>query len=686
MKYLDAGEIDKAHQVFMSYAPPYKNIGRSYIAMAKYLGKSYRPSLLKIAYEKNPNDWHTIIEYANALLETDVVESDKLFYKAIENGLLPVDCPPQFIGEISFCGSKYEAYRLNRWHYKQNIDAQINFFKRNLEIFPDNLKLQYELAQLLYKKGDFDEALKVAANVSAKSDNGYEAQYLYLSYLYNLGYTDKLFAELPRILKIKNQEFHRLNGGALSNFILFSEEKEETQKLLLKITETFPTNPYVQMSYGMFMEYKGKLNEAEKYYRKSVPLMDTFDDLRADFLDNSRFSQGLKMTPELRKIWIGKSRKVLNRYIDEMIGSIIYNPYSLVRLDNHFEGLSDTHIQKLYDKERNKPDVKPVLFHVFADYFERNNVEVALKIIKEGIEKFPKERWLYVSYIQIADILTASQRKLYGINITELKENFFHYPPSKSDWLPFNFEKNITDEELEFWYKMRLSEYSNNFYAYLYYSNFLKKKGRLDEANNILDEGEVVLRKHLKNHPTDADMVENFAFLLRDKGKINEATHQFKKLSKMENGRADEVLLRKVYYTDQLVLVKDWKGMIKAFFEYLQLFKQTQKPWDVYYGRIKGRVEEALIFNNEVSGIDQLIMDEIKKYPNLSQPYEDYGVYFLKKGKTEYAREMFNKAYDDDYRLLEYLRDMYFKELDEGNVENVQTLKSVIQKIIEMKL
>ncbi len=692
---LASGEIEKAHDLFQENGPPYINEGRSYLGLLSYLNKWPDRNVNKIAYEKSPDDWRVIVQYAITLVELDKEESKRLFYKAIEKGMKPVDCVPEpYQLSYSCIDRNYGQYSERFRMVTKSADEVEVFLRQNIELFPNSMVLQYEFAEFLYnERGKHQEALKYAANVSKNSPKIYYGQYLYLSYLYEQGETERLFAELPRILEVKTGLLHRYNGAPLTNFVLFSKETENTEALLIKLTETFPTNPYVQMAYGIYLEYKGQLEKADFYYKKSIPLMEAYFDLTADFLDNSKFSKGINITAELRDIYVGKSRKVVDQYIHEMLGSIIYNQFNIIQLDEYVKSLSPSQITTLYGIEKNKPDVKPVLFFVFGQYYLKSNFKRAIEIYKEGMRVFPNDDWLYGVYANILSgvygnlpsNLTLSQQNELKLEYEELQKHRFLNFPTKYDNVLFETRNNYTDEQMDALHRERISLHQNNYYANYYYGkHFLKEHGREEEARIVLENAERILRNQMNENPRDPIMRENLAYHLLEKGETVDAIEQFRLLSLIEQEIPGEQAHNMGIYATHLIRFEDWDNMLEAFLDHLITWETTADEQENYYELTEYSVVDALILNKKVSGIEKKLLDIVIKNPSLQHPYAAYGVYLLKKGMTQEANAMFEKRYNDKYDLLEYLRSKYFKQLEEGNTENVETLKTVIEQIIKM--
>ena len=160
--------------------------------------------------------------------------------KAVEFGLSVTHevLNPDIIQSIAL------AYRAG-----EEYEKALELVRKYLKKFPDNPKLLYVKAILLYEAKKFKEAAEIAGKVLEKSPD--DPNYLNLK-----GY---MLVELARISKEKSESF---------------PEKwlEEAEKLLSEALKKRPSDPYIIDSVGWLYFIKGDIEKAEKYIKKAYEL------------------------------------------------------------------------------------------------------------------------------------------------------------------------------------------------------------------------------------------------------------------------------------------------------------------------------------------------------------------------------------------------------------------------------
>ena len=256
------------------------------------------------------------------------------------------------------------------------------------KINPNNQNVLLELGNFYLKKGDYFNSKKyfeILVNVNDELAEGY---FGYIYSLIEIGKTDNAIDLVRKFISLNptSSEGDYLLGRICQKRANYKEALEYFNSALYKAK-----NPYYYLD-------RAKINYELKNYEESLEdLKNVQNYSNSDFINDEVENYLIKNYLKLGDVINAQTYINKKLALDKNRILYKYNLYNLYKIQGN-EKLSSIQLEEL---ER----IKPVNINDFIDlsefYYEKSEVEKAIKILNKGIKKFPDELCLYTQKAKI---------------------------------------------------------------------------------------------------------------------------------------------------------------------------------------------------------------------------------------------------------------------------------------------
>ena len=279
---------------------------------------------------------------------------------------------------------------LGRAHQRaQHTEEALKVWDRLEKLFPDDLRVQEQIATILADEGDNEGALQRFDTLAKKSTDRYRQVQFGIKVgelKIRLGKQKDAITGFEKLLnRLKPESWlHRDVRQRVENIYLRADDYDGLAQYYEQWLEKHPEDVDAMSRIGRTLSLQGRLPEAEKWYQKAIKLAPSNKQLRKSLIDEyiqaNRYADAVKLYEELDKIDPNNPDNI------QQWGQLILNDKSKPAAERQTEAAVVW--RKLLN---DKPDDQVIVSQV-ADLFRQAKMtDAAIELYKKAIELSPNE-------------------------------------------------------------------------------------------------------------------------------------------------------------------------------------------------------------------------------------------------------------------------------------------------------
>lgn len=371
-------------------------------------------------------------------------------------------------------GNPEVILNLAQIYFSLDENKAINYYKKYLEINPNDINANFQLALLEYKRGNLEKAQEYLKNLPDIEET---ASFLISTNTILTSTTDysSLISQYEEYLKIYPKDYKAL--GFLFYLLIINQDVQKAEKYIKKIF-SIPKREFSPEYYfliAVFYEQKKDFKKAIKYMNKYLNLVEVSDP-----------------TPYIKLMYYYFSTKNYKKFknilefvykkfeVKEDIKIILL--YTYIEEKNYKQALN-----VLFELNSSSSSFERIDFYIGMCYEQLGEIENSIKYLKEAIRKNPQdhEAMNYLGYLYAEKNINLDEAEELLNKALELSPNNYAY----IDSLAWIYYKKKEYEKAE-----KLFEQIKDYKDPVIYEHI----GDVKKALNKFDEALIYYKKALK--------------------------------------------------------------------------------------------------------------------------------------------------------------------------------------------